>query len=219
MPDGGTRPDPVPVLLPGPVADEPAALPVTDSRTIHSGRVFDIVAETVDLGDAGAVHREFMKHPGAVAVVALDTEDRVLLLRQYRHPVRSYLWEVPAGLLDVADEPLVDAAARELAEEADLQAARWDTLVDYYTSPGGSDEALRIFLARDLSDVPEGGTFTREGEEAGMELRWVPLADAVALVLVGALHNPSAVAGLLALQAARATGLSGLRPADAPWVR
>jgi 8-oxo-dGTP pyrophosphatase MutT (NUDIX family) len=226
MPDGDRRPEAVPdaavpdaVPLEGAIADERTALPITDSRTIHSGHVFDIVAETVDLGTAGTVHREFMKHPGAVAVVALDEAERVLLLRQYRHPVRSYLWEVPAGLLDVADEPLVDAAARELAEEADLHAARWDTLVDYYTSPGGSDEALRIFLARDLSEVPEDARFTREGEEAGMELRWVPLGDAVAMVLAGDLHNPSAVAGVLALRAAHDIGLSRLRRADAPWVR
>ncbi|CAM3652912.1 NUDIX hydrolase [Occultella aeris] len=224
MPDGGPVPDAVPSVpdtapIEGPIADERVDLRVTDARTIHAGYVFDIVAETVDLGAAGTVHREFMKHPGAVAVVALDDAERVLLLRQYRHPVRSYLWEVPAGLLDVADEPLVDAAARELAEEADLRAGRWDTLVDYYTSPGGSDEALRIFLARDLGEIPDGDRFTREGEEAGIQLRWVPLADAVAMVMAGDLHNPSAVAGLLALQAARATGLSGLRPADAPWVR
>lgn len=200
----------------GPVRDELAHLPITDSHTLHEGMVFDLVSESVDLGEAGQVRREFLRHPGAVAVVALDQDDRVLLLRQYRHPVRSYLWEVPAGLRDVADEPLVAAAARELAEEADLRAAQWDVLVDYYTTPGGSNEALRVFLARDLSDIPEGERFEREGEELGMVARWVPLAEAATAVLAGDLHNPSAVVGVLAAVAARAEGWTNLRPADAP---
>lgn len=202
-----------------PVADEPVALPVSESRVLHEGRVLDLVSETVDLGEGGRVTREFVRHPGAVAVVALDEQGRVLLLRQYRHPVRAYLWEVPAGLLDVPGEPLVDAARRELAEEADLTAGRWDTLVDYYTSPGGSDEALRVFLARDLADVPEDARHTRSEEELGMRTAWVPLRDAVQLVLGGAVHNPSAVAGLLAAQAAQAQGWAPLRPTDAAWVR
>ncbi|UFU08390.1 NUDIX hydrolase [Ruania halotolerans] len=177
----------------------------------------DLVGESVDLGDAGTVRREFIRHPGAVAVVALDAHDRVALLHQYRHPVRSSLWEVPAGLLDVPGEPLRTAAARELAEEADLRAATWHTLVDFYTSPGGSDERIRIFLARDLTEVPEAHRHDREAEELGMELRWVPLADAVAAALAGRIHNPSTVTGILATHAARAEDWSRLRPAEAPW--
>jgi ADP-ribose pyrophosphatase len=201
------------------VRDEVAGLPAGEVDVLHSGYVFDLVSQSVDLGAAGTVRREYLRHPGAVAVVALDDEDRVLLLRQYRHPVRSFLWEVPAGLLDVHGEPLPEAAARELAEEADLRAGRWDVLVDYYTSPGGSDEALRIFLARDLSDVPEPDRFTREGEEVGMEARWLPLADAAGAVLAGDLHNPSAAVGILAAHLARSRGWAGLRPVDSPWVR
>lgn len=199
------------------LSDEPAQLPVGERRTLHDGRVFDLVSETVDLGEGGTVTREFIAHPGAVAVVALDADDRVLLIRQYRHPVRSYLWEIPAGLLDVDGEPLVDAARRELAEEADITAQRWDTLVDYYTSPGSSDERLRVFLARGLAEIPETDRHERTGEELGMQIARVPLDEALALVQSGRVHNPSAVVGVLAAHAARAAGWSGLRPADAPW--
>jgi ADP-ribose pyrophosphatase len=197
--------------------DEAAALPITASDVLHAGRVFDLVTEDVDLGEGGTVTREFVRHPGAVAIVALDDHERVLLIRQYRHPVRSYLWEVPAGLLDVPGEPLVGAARRELAEEADLTAGSWHTLADYYTSPGGSDERLRVFLARDLDEVPADSRFERAEEELDMPSTWVPLAEAVALVQSGALHNPSAVVGILAASAAQAGGWAGLRPADAPW--
>ncbi|WNB86799.1 NUDIX hydrolase [Cellulomonas sp. ATA003] len=207
------------------VADHRDDRPVVETEVIHSGMVFDVVAERVALrGDGGdgadgddVVRREFIRHSGAVAVVVLDDDERVLLLSQYRHPVRHTLWEPPAGLLDVDGEDARDAAARELAEEADLVAGRWDVLVDYFTSPGASDEALRIYLARDISAVPDGETFDREDEERDMVAEWVPLDDAVALVLAGELHNPSAVTGILAAAAARGAGWSTLRPADAPW--
>ncbi|QFU98075.1 ADP-ribose diphosphatase [Luteimicrobium xylanilyticum] len=199
------------------VRDVVAPRPVVRRELVHHGRIWDVVADDVDLGGGTVVSREIVDHPGAVAVVALDDDGRVLLLRQYRHPVRRELWEVPAGLLDVAGEPADVAAARELGEEADLRAARWDVLVDYYTSPGGSSEALRVFLARDLSAVPDAERHVREDEERDIELRWVALDDAVDAVLGGAVHNPSAVVGVLAAHAARAAGWSTLRPADSPW--
>ncbi|MEN5072177.1 NUDIX hydrolase [Isoptericola cucumis] len=197
--------------------DEIDPRPALRSETLHRGRVIDLVRDEVDLGDEGVVTREYVDHPGAVAIVALDDEDRVLLLRQYRHPVRSFLWEVPAGLLDVDGEPAVDAAARELAEEADVVASRWAVLTDYATTPGSSNEAVRIFLARGLSDVPAADLHVRTGEEAGMEVRRVPLDEAVSLVLDGSLHNPSAVVGILAAAASRAGGWASLRDVDAPW--
>jgi 8-oxo-dGDP phosphatase len=210
------------------VGDRYAPRPVVEAEVIHEGMVFDVVAERVALrGDgtasgpgqepADVVRRELVRHPGAVAIIALDDDERVLLLSQYRHAVRRVLWEPPAGLLDVSGEDSRDAAARELAEEADLVAARWDVLVDYFTSPGASDEAVRIFLARDLTAVPEADLHERQDEERDMVAQWLPLDDAVRLVLDGALHNPSAVTGILAAAAARATGWSALRPADAPW--
>ena len=203
--------------MPETVRDEAAPLPVTASAVLHEGRVFDLVTEDVDLGEAGTVTREFLRHPGAVAIVALDADDHVLLIRQYRHPVRSYLWEVPAGLRDIPGEPLVETARRELAEEADLRAATWHTLADYYTSPGGSDEGLRVFLARDLSEVPEPDRYQRGEEELGMATTWVSLDEALRLVQAGSLHNPSAVVGILAAHAARAQDWAGVRAPDAPW--
>nr|WP_147919512.1 NUDIX hydrolase [Ruania zhangjianzhongii] len=183
---------------------------------LHTGKVFDLVGEQVDLGAGGVVYREFLAHPGAVAIVALDDQEQVALVRQYRHPVRAYLWEVPAGLLDVPGEEPAAAARRELAEEADLVAGTWHTLVDFCTTPGGSDERIRIFLARDLGEVPEADRYQREAEELDMPLRWVDLDEALAAVLDGRLHNPSAVAGILAAHAARASGWQTLRSADAP---
>jgi len=202
-------------------ADRLAPAPVTASETVFSGRVWDVVRESVDLGAAGLgtgeVVREYQRHPGAVGVLALDEDGRVLLLSQYRHPVGHVLWELPAGLLDVPGEDPAAAAARELAEEADLRADTWHVLLDWYTSPGGSDEAFRLFLARDLSPVPEAERHVRAEEEAGMVSRWLPLEEARDAVLAGALHTPSAVTGLLAGWAARETGWAALRPADAPW--
>lgn len=200
-----------------PPADVVAPRPVVAHERVAAGRIFDLVRDVVDLGDGEQVTREYLDHPGAVAVVALDDAGRVLLLRQYRHPVRAELWETPAGLLDVEGEPAQAAAARELHEEADLAADRWDVLVDIATSPGATNEALRVFLARDLRPVPEAERHTRTEEEAGIEARWVPLEEAVGLVLSGALHNPSAVVGVLAAHAARAGGWASLRPADAAW--
>ena len=191
--------------------------PVVASRVLHEGRVFDLVSERVDLGEAGEVEREYLRHPGAVAVVALDADERVALVQQYRVPVGALAWEIPAGLLDVAGEDPADAARRELLEEADLRAECWDVLVDYWTTPGGSDEAIRIYLARDLSDVPEDERHDREGEELGMPTAWVSLDEAHAAVLAGRLHNPSACLGILAAHASRAGGWSSLRPVDSPW--
>ena len=202
----------------GPLADRIESRPVVGSEVVHHGMVWDVVRERVDLGgDAGEVTREFVDHPGAVAIVALDEQDRLVLVQQYRHPVRAFLWEVPAGLLDVDGEDPWRAAARELHEEADLVAQQWHVLVDYFTSPGGMNEALRVYLARGLSQVPDGHRHEREGEEHGMPVRWVGLDEALAAVLAGRVHNTSAVVGILAAHAARAQGWATLRPYDAPW--
>ena len=191
--------------------------PVEASERVFEGMVWDVVRDTVDLGEGGTVRREYVQHPGAVCVVALDDRDRILLIQQYRHPVGTFEWELPAGLLDVPGEPPWEAAARELHEEADLRADEWHVLVDYFSSPGGMDEALRVYLARGLSHVPEGDRHEREGEELGMPVRWVDLDEAQDAVLAGRVHNPSAVIGVLAAHAARQRGWGTLRPHDAPW--
>lgn len=196
------------------LADVFALRQISDEETVHKGMIWDVVRDTVELG-AGAVRREYLRHPGAVTVLALDEHERVLFLRQYRHPVRMELWELPAGLLDVEGEPPLLAAKRELAEEADLEAARWDVLIDWFNSPGGSDEALRCYLARDVS--PAATVFERHDEELGMPLLWVPLEEARDAVLTGRVHNPGAVIGVLAALASRDLGWSTLRPGDAEW--
>lgn len=209
--------DPLADAATGPLADRLEGRPVVRSHVIHRGMVWDVVSETVDLGEAGEVTREFVRHPGAVSVVALDEQDRLVMVQQYRHPVRAYAWEIPAGLLDVQDEDPWVAAARELHEEADLIAGTWHVLADYYSSPGGMDEALRIYLARDLTAVPHDARHDREHEELGMPVRWVDLDEAQEAVLAGRVHNPSAVVGVLAAHAARDRGWATLRPHDAPW--
>ena len=203
------------------ITDQPTPHKVAASEVVWSGRIVDMVEDRVVVVEGEEpVVRQYTRHPGAVAVVVIRGEagaEEILLERQYRHPVRASLWEIPAGLLDIPGEDPLVAAERELAEEADLSAERWDTLVDFYTSPGGSTEPLRIFLARDLRDADEA--FEREDEEATMEYAWVSLDDALTMVLDGRLHNPSAVIGVLATHAARERGWAGLRSADAPWLR
>ena len=194
---------------------------VTESTTAWSGRIVDMVEDHVVVVEGQEpVVRQYTRHPGAVAVVAMRGEEgaeEILLLRQYRHPVNASLWEIPAGLLDIPGEDSRVAAERELAEEADLKAARWDVLVDFFTSPGGSTEPLRVFLARDLETTET--SFEREDEEATMEYAWVSLSDAQDWVLAGRLHNPSTVIGILSAHAARGRGWEGLREPGAPWLR
>ena len=194
---------------------------VTESTTAWSGRIVDMVEDHVVVVEGEEpVVRQYTRHPGAVAVVAMRGEEgaeEILLLRQYRYPVNASLWEIPAGLLDIPGEDSRVAAERELAEEADLKAARWDVLVDFFTSPGGSTEPLRVFLARDLETTET--SFEREDEEATMEYAWVSLSDALDWVLAGRLHNPSTVIGILSAHAARGRGWEGLREPGAPWLR
>ena len=162
---------------------------------MYSGRVWDVRSDTVRYGD-GEIVRQYVDHPGAAAVVAVDAQDRVLLIQQYRHPIRHRDWEIPAGLLDVAGEDPLQAAQRELAEEADLAAQDWDTLVSVFTTPGGNDEVVHLFLARRLA--PVGTAHAREEEEADIRTEWVPLDDVVTGVLHGRLRNGILAVGVLA---------------------
>lgn len=212
-----------PVLSSAELGDELGSRPVTQQEVRYHGLVWDVQRDHVDLGAAGTVKREYLGHPGAVVVLALRPDpgnparEQLCLVKQYRHPVATTEWELPAGLLDVSGEPPWEAAARELAEEADLEAARWDVLLDFYPSPGAMSEAIRIFLARELSDVPEDRRHDRTGEELGMPGGWIDLDDAHAAVLAGRLNNASAIMGILAAYAARARDWATLRPYDAPW--
>jgi ADP-ribose pyrophosphatase len=163
------------------------------------------------------VTREYVDHTGAVAVLAMDERDRVLLIKQYRHPVRLRDWELPAGLLDVVGEDPLLAAQRELAEEVDLVAEHWSLLSEFMTSPGGSNEVIRVYLARGVSAAPD--VFTRTEEEAGIEQRWVPLDEVVDAVLARTAQNSILSIAALAAQAARSRGWQTLGDANEPWTR
>ncbi|MGV9880434.1 NUDIX domain-containing protein [Streptomyces sp. NPDC003006] len=190
---------------------------VTATETPFVGNKTSVRTDDVVMPDGSVVHRDYQVHPGSVAVLALDGEGRVLVIRQYRHPVRQKLWEIPAGLLDVPGENPLHAAQRELYEEAHVKAEDWRVLTDVYTTPGGCDEAVRVFLARDLAEA-EGERFEVFEEEADMELTRVPLDELVRGVLAGELHNNCLVVGVLSLYAAlKGDGVDALRPAEAPW--
>lgn len=199
------------------IKDTPEEWEIRATATPFTGNKTSVRTDEVVMPDGTVVGRDYQVHPGSVAVLALDEADRVLVLRQYRHPVRHKLWEIPAGLLDVPGENPLHAAQRELYEEAHVKAEDWRVLTDVYTTPGGCDEAVRIFLARDLSEA-EGERFAVAEEEADMELDRVPVEDLVRGVLAGELHNNCLVVGVLSLVAARSgDGLDALRPAQAPW--
>jgi 8-oxo-dGTP pyrophosphatase MutT (NUDIX family) len=188
---------------------------VVGSATKYKGKVITVRVDDVRMSDGAVVQREVVAHPGAVAIVALDDEGKVVLVNQYRPAVAARLDELPAGLLDVDGETALDAAKRELAEETGLEAEQWDVLVDLHSSPGFSTEAVRIYLARGLS--PADGSFAAEHEELTMTSYREPLSEAVRRVLAGGITNASAVAGVLAAVHGRATGWRDLRPCDARW--
>ncbi|WP_286343288.1 NUDIX domain-containing protein [Frondihabitans sucicola] len=180
--------------------DDDFDVTITSSDVVFQGAVWSVKREAFQYGDS-TIKREFVAHTGAVAVLVQDDDGRVLIIKQYRHPVRSRDWELPAGLLDIpGEEPLV-AAKRELAEEADLEASDWQPLVTFNTTPGGSNERLFVFSATGASATSEA--FEREAEEADIEKRWVELDDIVTGVLEGRLHNSILSIAALALQAKR----------------
>ena len=187
------------------------------SRTVYTGHVLTLRTDEVRMPGGEVKVREVVEQPGAVGILALDDQDRVVLIRQYRHPIGDWLIELPAGLLDVPGEKAQRAAVRELAEEVALTADRWDVLVDVRNSPGLSTEAVRVYLARDLAPVPDADRHVGVDEEADLGVHRRPLDEAVAAVFTGEIQNALAVSGLLAAAYARDHRWSTLRPADAPW--
>ena len=185
----------------------------TSSETLYTGKIFALRRDQVQMPGGKEVTREVVEHFGAVAVVAMDDDDNILMVYQYRHPFGRRLWELPAGLLDVHGEAAHLTAARELQEEAGLQAASWRVLVDLDSTPGFSDESVRVYLATELTPVdrPEA-----HDEEADMTLQWYSLQEAAHKVLSGEIVNAIAVAGILAAQAIT-TGFTQPRPVDSPW--
>ena len=196
--------------------DDLVDLPITASDVVFEGKVWNIRREDFTL-DGTTITRDFLDHTGAVAVLALDERGRVLLIKQYRHAVRTRDWELPAGLLDITGEAPLLGAQRELAEEVDLVAESWDLLCEYMTSPGGSNEVIRVYLARGVSAAPE--VFERTEEEAGIEVRWVPLDQVVDAVLTRDLQNSILAIAVLSAQALQSRGWQGLGDPNAPWPR
>ena len=190
------------------------AYETVSSERMYEGRIIAVRKDVVTMPGDTTSQRDVVEHPGAVGVVALDEQNRVLLVNQYRHPVGRRLDELPAGLLDVKGEPALETAKRELAEEAGYAADTWHVLVDTLTSSGMTDEAIRVFLARDLREVERD---VQEHEELDMTSFWLPLEEAVRRVLAGELENGMAAVGLLAADRAVRDGFAGLRPGDAPW--
>ena len=183
------------------------------SETLYIGKIFALRADEVRMPAGNTARREVVEHYGAVAIVALGDDANIALVYQYRHPIGRRLWELPAGLLDLGDEPPQITAARELEEEAGLAAADWRVLVDIDSSPGFSDESVRVYLATGLSDV---GRPAAHDEEADLTMRWFPLAQAVRMVFAGDIVNSLAVSGILAAHAL--DDVNSLRPVNAPWV-
>jgi 8-oxo-dGTP pyrophosphatase MutT (NUDIX family) len=184
------------------------------TETVYEGRVITLVKDTVAMPEGGDSVREVVRHPGAVAIVAVDDDGDVVLLRQYRHPVGGYLWELPAGLRDADGEPPLETAKRELAEEVQLAAERWSLLTTSFSTPGFCDELVLVYLAEGLSHADRPDGFTVEHEELDLRVERVPLEEAVQRVFSGDVRNAAAVIGLLAAAQQRATA-PRLRAVDA----
>jgi 8-oxo-dGDP phosphatase len=175
--------------------DQPVEIPAISSQLIHKGMVWDLVSDTFDF-NGEQLTREYVKHTGAVAVLTINEKDELLLLKQYRRPVGSFLMEFPAGLLDVPGEPKLDCAKRELAEEANLRASHWEELISFHATPGGNSETITVFVAKGLSDA--ASDYVASGEEKNMPQSWVPITEALESVLRSEIKSPTAVVGIMA---------------------
>ena len=193
--------------------EERHAFEVTSSRTVYEGTIIAVREDDVVMPGGEVASRSVVEHFGAVAVVAVDMDGNVVLIDQYRQPVGRRLLELPAGLLDESGEEPLDAAKRELAEEAGLSATNWSVVTDLVLSPGISDESIRIYYATGLRPVDRP---VPEHEEADIRIRTMPLNVAVSGVLSGLIENSAAAVGILAAVASR-DGYGAARPADSPW--
>ena len=210
-----------PFLAAADLRDEPESWPIRTHAVLARGAVSTFVGDEIVTPDGEVMKRQYLWHPGAVGIIAWDERDghdQIAVVRQYRPAVGFRLVEPPAGLLDQDGEAYVDAARRELAEETGLAAGRWQVLADVFSTPGASEESVRVFLARELSDVGRPADFVLEGEEAAMDVCWAGRAGLVDAIYAGQLQNPTMIIGVLALETARLTGrLDLLRAADVPW--
>lgn len=195
-------------LLPGRLADRALAdtehaWPVSASESKYASPYVSLSIDTI-VDPQGEEHARAVVRPnGAIGVLAIDADDRLLLVEQYRHPVGRRMLEIPAGTLDVEGEAPLDAAIRELAEEADVVAADWKLMLDLYATPGYSTEHWQVFSASGLSAVPAAERTVRVAEEADMSQWWLPFDQAVDAVLAGRFTDSMTVSAILAAQVLR----------------
>jgi len=193
--------------------DEAMEWPYRRTATTH-GHLMDFVVDEISTPDGGTMVRNYLEHPNAVGIIAMDEQSRIVVEWQYRHPVRRKLVEAPAGLCDQAGEALLATAQRELAEEVGLAASTWHILLDIYATPGSCTQSTRVFLAQGLTKVPRPDGFKLEAEEADMAIGWADLDDLVDAIYAGKVMNPTIVTGIMALKTALLTGgVERLRPA------
>ena len=191
-----------------PLADRPASWPVSSTRVLHRDDWVvalreDVVARPGHPEDR--FHRIVVEHPGAVMVLAVDDDERVLCLRQYRHAGQHDYIEIPAGLRDAEDEDPLETARRELREEAELQATDWRPMLSTFPSAGLTQEVHEIYLARGLSHA-DRGDFELLGEEAEMVTLWVPMAELLDAVIEGRVRQGPLVQAVLAYDVLRRRG-------------
>lgn len=179
-------------------------------RIAYSGPVFEVRVDTLTLDSQTSFDRDIVHHLGAVAVVALGQDGKIVLVNQYRHAVGQRLWELPAGLLDSPGESPLEAAKRELAEEANLVAEHWFELCEYYSSPGFTDEKLKIFLATSLFPVGPEFVFEKEAEEKEMIVEFHDLVEIQAAIRQGHVRNAALVIGVLATCQEQLNGFANL---------
>jgi ADP-ribose pyrophosphatase len=197
------------------ISDRVVSYPVTERKTVFDGLVWDVRRDVFEL-NSESLTRDYIVHPGAVAIIALNESGELLLIEQYRHAQGKIMWEAPAGLMDLANEDPLETAKRELYEETGYLAKTWNVLLDLANTPGGSTEQIRIYFAQDLSLHPDGRP-TGDAEELDMPVHWIPIPDVLESIRRGAVTNPQLVAGTHAALIAMAEPDLALRSADAPW--
>ena len=197
------------------ISDRVVSYPVTERKTVFDGLVWDVRRDVFGL-NSESLTRDYIVHPGAVAIIALNESGELLLIEQYRHAQGKIMWEAPAGLMDLANEDPLETAKRELYEETGYLAKTWNVLLDLANTPGGSTEQIRIYFAQDLSLHPDGRP-TGDAEELDMPVHWIPIPDVLESIRRGAVTNPQLVAGTHAALIAMAEPDLALRSADAPW--
>jgi ADP-ribose pyrophosphatase len=194
--------------MPDPVPD-PLEERVVASRVIHRGHFMEFRVDTIERTDGTTGTRDVVGHPGAVAVLALDDAGRLLMVRQWRVPAGRALLEIPAGTLDVHEGVTEDpdvAARRELEEETGHRAATWRKLAEFWTAPGFASELMHLYLATDMAGVGADDARLAPDEDERLELRHVPLDEAIAMVDAGELGDAKSILGVLWLDRLRRTG-------------